>query len=430
MSVDVGAFDADYEALVERKRARQRTGRLVDATLLWGLLLAVVLSSIDPRSLGIADASFADQAMIVAQRLAVYIPVLIGGLFGVRAGRVVWRLPVVTFAGFAVWALVAATTTEHPVDELDRALWFAAFVLLVVMVTVRVGWEQLLVSSAAVGAAFVVVGLVAHYLGLLPIADTEFFDGRLFGIDRVRGLSAQENAFGRVGAYVALIGLLMLTTKDLVSRRPLAVAVLLVGVAGVLTSQSRFALISLFFAAVIALARYVPAARVFSSLLVVAAGAGVGLILITGSLGPFARTDEPGEATSLFGRTEVWEQAVQTTIDEPVFGIGTEGLTQRYLELDAAGVYDWNPTNAHSVFLQTSASHGVIGTALFVASLLVGLAWALRSDVPGALELLVMFSIQGFVESILIGNPTIAPLLLVGALTALTIDDLSVGEAS
>lgn len=428
MTSGLSTFEAEYEQLLAQRRLEQRTGRMVDAVLLGGVLLALVLASTDPRALGVADDSALDLAIIVAQRLSVFLPLGVGLLFAVPILPVLRRVPLAVFVAFSAWALVAASFVDQPLGEIDRAVWFLSFVLLVVMTTVRIGWERVVAAVAAVGAAYVLIGLVAHVLGLLPTASVEFFDGRLFGLDRVRGLAAQENTFGRAAAYVALLGLILLTSAETSRRRPLAAASLAIGLAGVLASQSRFALISLFFAGLIVLARHVVGARVPAALLVVAAGAGIGLILITGSLGPFARTDEPGEATSLFGRTEVWEQAVQTTIDEPLFGIGTEGLTRRYLQLDDAGVYDWNPTNAHSVVLQTSASHGVIGSGLMIAALLVGLVYAVRSSVAGAFEVLVMFGIQGFVESILIGNPAIAPMMLIGALTALTVERDGIAE--
>ena len=420
MMPDLDELERNLEVTVAARQRQRRTERLVDATLLGGVLIALVLSSIDPGSLGIAPGDSANSVIAAAQRFFTYVPLGVGLLFGVRVWRIMCQLPLATLVLFGAWAVVAAAFVAEPIGELDRALWFFAFILLVVMTTVRVGWDQLVLCVGVVGAVFVAAGLVAHHLSWLPDVDRQFFDGGLFGTERIRGLAAQENAFGRDSAFVALIGILIATAKDRARRVPLGSVLVVVGVIGLLSSQSRFSTISLLFASVIVIARNIPAARIPAALLVVAAGAIVGVVLLSGSLGPLSRSDDVSEASSLFGRTVVWEEAIETSSDHPFVGIGTEGLTQRYTELDDAGTFDWNPTNAHNVVLQTAASHGVIGAWLMMISIIIGLVHGFGLRAVGAFEVIVMFVIQGFVESILLGSPTMAPLLLVAALTAIT----------
>lgn len=425
MTSDPNELDRAMEvmaATVAKRRGERRVARVVDACLLGGVLISLVLSSVDPRALGIDDGDALHTGIAVAQRFFTYLPLGLGLLFGVPAANIIRRLPVAPFLLFAAWAVVGAAFVDQPLGDIDRAMWFLAFSLLVVLTTIRVGWDRLLINVGVVGAVFVAVGLVAHILGWLPEVDRQFFDGGLFGTERIRGLAAQENAFGRAAAFVALIGVVVVSVRDGSRRLPLGSMLIVVGVIGLLSSQSRFSTISLLFAALIVIARNIPAARVPAAVIVTGAGAAIGVVLLTGSLGPLSRSDDANEATSLFGRTVVWEEAIDIAIDHPVVGIGTEGLTRRYAELDDAGTFDWNPTNAHNVVLQTSASHGVIGAWLAMTSILIGLAYGYRSDVMGAFEVIVMFMIQGFVEAILLGNPTIAPLLLVGALTAITVE--------
>lgn len=425
MTSAVSELERDLEVTVAKRRHERKVARFVDTCLLGGVLISLVLSSIDPSSLGIAEGDSADAGIDVAQRLFTYLPLGVGLLFGVPAARTIRRLPVAAIVLFGAWAVVASAFVAERQGEVDRALWFFAFILLVVMTTIRVGWDRLLLNVAVVGALFVTAGLVAHHLGWLPEIDRQFFDGGLFGIERVRGLADQENSFGRAAAFVALIGVILATARDSSRRLPLGSLLIVVGVIGVLSSQSRFSTISLLFAALIVTARNLPLARIPAALLVIGAGAAVGIVLVTGSLGSLSRSDDASEATSLFGRTAVWEEAIDVSIDHPVVGVGTEGLTRRYSELDDAGTFNWNPTNAHNVVLQTAASHGLVGAWLAITSITIGLGYGFRAQVTGAFEVIVMFVIQGFVESILLGNPTIAPLLLVGALTAISVERAS-----
>lgn len=417
MSV-VERLDGERQPFIDQAQDAPTFDPWVDRCMLFGVLASLVLSGIDPRLFGIESDDTFGQTIAAASRLVVFVPLMVAIAAGVPAMRVLRRAPVGLAVAFGAWTVFAAAFTEAPIAEVDRALWFFGFILLVVMATVRLGWEQLLVSVGVVTTVLIIAGLGGHYLGLVPSTATEFFDGGLFGIERVKGLSTQANIFGRSCAYLTLIGLILLTSSGGYRRTPPAMIFIAVGLCGLLASQSRFSIISLLLAGSMVLARPSRRATYPAAAMILLVGACAGVVLVAGSLGPFARSTDTGEATSLLGRTEVWEEAIDVTLENSAFGMGTETLTDRYLFLEESGSFSWNATSAHNVVLQLSASHGIIGACLFLLAMALGLARSVTSPVVGTCEVMIMFVVQGFVESILIGNPTVAPLLLVGALVA------------
>jgi O-antigen ligase len=400
------------------------TNGIADTVLVVGLFAAIALSSIAFDIFDVETDSGLGKAILVAQRLSVYVPVVVGLSFGVPIFKTLGTRPLNLFLGAASWAIIASIFTDDPLGEFDRTLWFLTFVLLVAMVVVRFGWEKLLVLASIVGIALVGVGLVVHLTGWLEVGDVALFEPGLFNLERATGIAPQANAFGRSAAYLLLIGFILATDRRWKWSIPLGIISIGIAAPALLLSQSRFSALSAGLAIVLLLARTVRGARYFVALAIMGVSALIGLVLITGSLGSFARSDGADEVSSLLGRTAVWSEAADLTFEHPITGIGTEGLTRHYGDLEQSGHFGWDPTNAHNVVLQTSAAHGVIAAALVVLSLLMGGLAAARSARVGVFEVLVMFGVQGLVESILIGNPTLSAALLVGALATMAYEQV------
>ncbi len=378
--------------------------------------MAVALASIDFRVFGIGDTIETDPRIVVLQRLSVYGPVALGLLAGVPVLGSLLRRPMNVWSLFVGWTVLAALFTADPVNEVERTLWFAAFVVLGAMVVVRLGWPSTLLVLSVFGVGFVGVGLIADFAGRVPATPENAFDGGLFGFDRIRGLAYQPNALGRASAalVVACLALFQLDGRRWV--RVGAVSAVGIGLFGTIVSQSRFSILSVLVAASIVLGRRWRWARVASGVGFLVGLVGLVVLVGSGAGAEATRSGDVSEFSTLFGRTEVWHEAAEVIVENPQTGLGIEAVSAHYASWFDAGYAGWNPTNTHNIVLQAAASHGLIGAALLLTTFGVGIGLAWRSGRIGAAELLVMLAVQGVAEAILIGNPSFSTAVMTAAL--------------
>ena len=398
----------------DRPRVSRRI-RLLDVTLTSGMLMAIALASIDFRDFGIGDTVDTDPRILVLQRLCVYGPVALGLLAGVPVLGLLLRRPMVLWCSFVGWGVFAAAFTSDPANEVERTVWFAAFVVLVTMVVVRLGWSGFLLVLSSFGIVLIAGSLAAHVFGWIPFVSENAFDGGLFGFERVKGLTFGANALGRAGAAVALMGLALGQLDARRWVRTVALAAVAIGLVGAIASQSRFSLLSLLIAGSIVLARRWRWMRMAIGVGFLSGLVGLALLIGAGGGASATRSGDASEFTTLFGRTEVWNEAAHLALDNPGTGVGIEALSTHYAAWFDAGYPGWDATNAHNVILQAAASHGLVGAALLLVTFAVGLGFAWRSGHIGAAELLVLLAIQGVAESILIGNPTLSTTVMAAA---------------
>lgn len=289
----------------------------------------------------------------------------------------------------------------------------------------RFGWQRFLVVLAGVALVLVVGGLVAHLGGWAAADKNQFFDGGLFGYERVRGLQPTANSLGRAGGFLAMIAVILLVRAGTWSGRFLALLVASVGVAGTVASQSRFSMLGLAVGLAIVISRRWRWARI-PAVGALAVGTAIGLfVLLTGSLGPFSRSSDSDELATVLGRTQVWEESLDLVVANPMFGVGTEGLLDHFDRLQSGGYAFWDPANGHNVWIHTAAAHGVLAAALVFSAIVVGLLHTWRWGESGSAALITMFAAIGVVEALLVGSPTVAVAALIGALGASTVPDRS-----
>lgn len=394
----------------------RRNAGAVDLLVALGVSVAILAKSIDLPVVGIGEPGETATWLLILQRAAVYVP--LAALLATGRGllRATPVGPLALFLGFTVWTIVGALFTDDPGGELERAVWFAAFALLTVAALERLDWTRFLTLMAGIALVLVAGGLVAHAAGWSTPDRTEFFDGGLFGFERVRGLQRAANPMGRAASFLVLIGAILIPRPDVGRARLLAGAGIVVGIVGLLASQSRFSILGFVVAVTIVAARSFRWARLAAILGVVCGALLVALLLVTGNLGPFSRSDDSTELTTVLGRTQIWDEAIDLAVDNPVFGVGTEQLGEHYEALESAGYADWNARDAHNVVFQTAAAHGVLAAGLIVSTLISGVVWAWRTQDPGMSAIVVTFALLGTVEALLVGDPSVPTAMLIGAL--------------
>jgi O-antigen ligase len=394
--------------------------RVLDWVLVVGLLAAITFATVEFERFGIGEPGEAATSIKVLQRLSVYLPLSIGLLAGVRAIDVLLRLPLSLFVAFLSWSTVAAAFALEPFGDVERMVWFTSFVLLVVMVAVRLDWERFVLVIGTLGVAYVGGSLAGHVLDLFPAETTEFFESGLFGIGRVTGFAHQPNSLGRVAAFTSLSGLILIVIASRRTSLVMGALAATVGFVGLFASQSRFAIVSLAVAGAILLARRSRRAH----LIAVVGGlavAGVLLSVLLSGTTIGSRSGNDDEFGTLLGRTAVWEEAIDLIVENPVTGIGSEGLQAYYTGWEDAGYANWNPGNAHNLLIQAAAAHGLPGAVLLSLSIIVGFVMCWRSQIAGTVAILTMFVVQGIGEATVQGSPSGAVALFVGALVVATL---------
>lgn len=121
-----------------------------------------------------------------------------------------------------------------------------------------------------------------------------------------------------------------------------------------------------------------------------------------------AERDE-GDITSLTGRLDVWAACLRAAGDRWPFGFGFDGFWTPARITQISDENQWGINQAHSAYIDVILTTGVVGLTLFVATLCLGIAAALRhfrqdrSDTAlMAASLLVFAAIHGATESIVL----------------------------
>lgn len=407
-------------AVADVDKAASTRDRVLDWVLVVGLLAAITFATVEFERFGIGEPGEAATSISLLRRLSVYLPLSLGLLAGVRAIDVLLRLPLALFVAFLSWSTVAAAFSLEPSGDVERMVWFTSFVLLVIMVVVRLDWERFVLVIGTLGVAYVGGSLAGHGLDMLPPEDIDFFESGLFGVDRVRGFATHANNFARVAAFTSLSGVILIVSGSRRTTRAMGMLAATLGFGGLVASQSRFAMLSFAVAAAIVVARRWRPAHVIAVVGGLAVAGVLTVVVLSGTTFG-SRSGDSEEFRTLLGRTLVWEEAIDVIVENPVTGIGSEGLQSHFTGREEAGYAKWDPENAHNLIFQAAAAHGLPGAVLLVLSVIVGLAMCWRSRIAGTAAIVTMFAIQGIGEASVRGSPSEGIALFVGALVAATL---------
>ena len=187
--------------------------------------------------------------------------------------------------------------------------------------------------------------------------------------------------YGDVNGAGSYFAMMLLIAAGLASRsRAFAIVSGLLIAAGLWVSGSRVALAAAFLAAAgwaLASQRLGVVGR-----RTIAAG-GALLILVAAGVWLWHPRASVGEIKRAFGiRMELAEVAVELTATEPVFGVGLGRFTSLagdYADEPLVAI-QMNHENAHNNFLQVLAELGIIGAALFIATIALGYRELMRAN--------------------------------------------------
>lgn len=372
------------------------------------LAASILLGSIQFWLLGVGtEQDSGSIATRLAVRFAVFAPVALTALVAPAELRRLVRSPVCAgFVLFGLTTIAAALLAERPFEEADRALMFALFLTLALLVGRALALDDQLAVIAATGILLTGAGTIGHVAGWLPEYDIEFFNDSVASFPRASGLQAAANPFGRGASFLAIIGIILWRRS---SRRALAALSVVVGTVGLVLAQSRVPAVSLL-AGMFFL--FVPDALRRAKLIVPLVVAGC-IALLGGALSGIGlsavlRTENSAEATTFLGRTPVWERALAEWDRSPSWGVGIETLGRRFDDWEGSGLTTWDPGNAHNLLIQVGAAHGAVALTVLIVTLGMAVAVVRRDPTRVASTLLMMLLMQGLTEAIFTGNPELS----------------------
>jgi O-antigen ligase len=312
------------------------------------------------------------------------------------AGAMVWtrRPPIprpVGALGLALlaWLLLATVASAdgliawvgHPRRHLGLLAWVVCAVALVVGASLDERARRLLGAAACAGSALLGAGALLELLGL-------DIGGAAFPGSRAGGFLGQPAYMGALGVLLVPVAVAVAAMAGSRAGRWSAWASVGLGIAAIVTSQTRGAWIALAVAAVLGWPRL--RGRASGAVLALAATVFALAVLVAAMpMGPrlFASFDDGH--SSLAGRIDEWRVAVQVVADHQVFGVGPEGyrlVAPEHIDLGYSQRYgrDVIVDRAHDGVLDVAVTGGLPAGALYVALLAVVAVrlWRARRDAP------------------------------------------------
>jgi exopolysaccharide production protein ExoQ len=279
------------------------------------------------------------------------------------ASRQPWLL------AFVAWGLLTVVWSEDPMLSLRRTLGLACTVALGFFLGMRFELKELLRITAWALAIGVVASLAA--VVLIPSFAIQYNLG-----GAVRGVFVQKNTMARViGVAVMVFAYLFLESRR---YRLLYLAPLFLSIGLIVLSKSVTAVIVTFLA--ISLLgflklrlRATQSVALFAFVSFLGLGATLFVLGHTDSIFAFM-----GKDASLTGRTDLWQESIAAVLRRPLLGAGWDVFWMGP-EADAIrSAVHWQTPHAHNAFLDLALNTGLVGLALFLASLYDCLRRAVR----------------------------------------------------
>jgi exopolysaccharide production protein ExoQ len=270
---------------------------------------------------------------------------------------------------FVAWGLLTVLWSEDPMLSLRRTLGLACTVALGFFLGMRFELKELMRIMAWALAIAVVASLAA--IVLIPSFAIQYNLG-----GAVRGVFVQKNTMARViGVAVMVFTFLLLESRR---HRLLYLVPLFLSVALIVLSKSVTAIIVTFLA--ISLLAFLklrlrPTQSVALVAFVSLLGLGATLFVVGNTDSIFAFM---GKDASLTGRTDLWRESTAAVLRRPLLGAGWDVF---WMGADADAIRSavhWQTPHSHNAFLDLALNTGLIGLAIFLASLFDCLRRALR----------------------------------------------------
>jgi O-antigen ligase len=305
-----------------------------------------------------------------------------GGMIGIcmlNASRVqrFFTDPVMMIFGcYCVICLISAVYSSVPLVSGTAAIGIIAYLGFACVIISEIPPRQCLLVLVWTFAAFCVVNLIAGVV----IPDTAYFqvDALSHPTDlRFQGISGHPNALGRIATVFAM---LVLAAAWRGFMRPfLAVPLCILAAGTTLLTQSRTSI----FALVLAVFFQLPRRYVVSIMLLAAVC--VGVIIVTGQvdsvLALIGRDGSVDEASSMSGRTDLWQFTWDLILDRPVTGYGFNSF-----ESFVGALWDGQSASSvasHNNYLSVLYSTGILGAIPFLSGFAILLyRWLVEPNAP------------------------------------------------
>ncbi|MEN9753803.1 MAG: exopolysaccharide production protein [Pseudomonadota bacterium] len=311
-------------------------------------------------------------------------------------------------AGIAIFslgllALASATWSEKPLYTLACAIGFLSYLGFAAISLHELTEIEFYQTMQSLLFAFVGLGLMGAMffpdLTWQPpsIEETQF---------RLQGFAANSNNFGRMAAFLALIGV-----GSVLRRQTITINIFLsisAGLAGLILSGSRTSFIAAGLAIGVLAFRLLP--HRFTVFLSAMAALSIALIFISYGFRfdtlfrSLSRTGLEGEIFTLTGRTDLWAAAWELITERPFFGWGFNGTEERLSMMIGADFYG-APVNPHQMFLHLALGLGLVGVVpalFFISDRLI--QFIRKPDLLNDL-LFLFILINGMAEIDLFGTP-------------------------
>jgi exopolysaccharide production protein ExoQ len=288
-------------------------------------------------------------------------------LHGRQFIRVASRQPLLL--AFVAWGLLTVVWSGDPMLSLRRTLGLACTVALGFFLGMRFELKELLRIVAWALAIAVVASLAA--VVLIPSFAIQYNLG-----GAVRGVFVQKNTMARViGVAVMVFTFLLLESRR---YRLLYLIPLSLSVALIVLSKSVTAIIVTFLA--ISLLAFLklrlrPTQTVALFAFVALLGLGATLFVLGHTDSIFAFM---GKDASLTGRTDLWRESIAAVLRRPLLGAGWDVFWMGPEADSIRSAVHWQTPHSHNAFLDLALNTGLIGLAIFLASLFDCLRRALR----------------------------------------------------
>ncbi len=361
------------------------------------LVVLLVFAACEPMNTPIRWLSDAESARWYFL-VPVWVFALMVGLVDGRGVRAATRPPSQWLLLCGVWMMVVSPVGLVPHLDLATAAGFTAFVLAGAAVVDAGGWPRLRAAlfpaSVALLAASTLTELSgiggSRWYGVFRDPNALAFGcviAALCGVDRwMRG--------GRYGLMVASASLPVLVLTD----GRIAMVALAVGTAALVRP---------------ALPRFVVPA------VLCVACIGVVLLAVDDSLGERAsqsvsRSGESSEITTLTGRTEIWEIAIDAVRERPLAGIGAGSTHEVFLVAQEDDRIGFAVTHGHNLVVQLLLSGGVAAAVVVMLGALDFAVRARNRPVRDRDALMIALFVHGLTEDI-VSEPRFTLILVAAA---------------
>ena len=309
-------------------------------------------------------------------------------------------------AGFATLSMASALWSQTPVYTAASALGLLSYLVLACLVT-SIMSERML--TRVLLFSFFAFALLALAAALVVPERAWLVPTGYAGSERLQGLSGHPNVLGEQMAVMITLAVVARRQGMLDSATFLLCLVLGIIVLEATGSRTMLAAVALTWLVVwlrgrgmLALAGTGAAGVACILLVVVAMGSAPNAEAL---LAAISRSGSTWELLTLTGRTDLWQIALELVGQKPLLGWGYNG-TEAIFVANVGRVFYGDPVNAHSMYLQTLVTLGLLGSLPLLALLVLVLKRVIARPDPAHDQIALLVVFIGLTEVAIAATPT------------------------